>query len=448
MTSPCKPGERPPGRHDLVFVSPEGWRALLEMRGDLAADPLVARAGPSKGWPTIRRRAHARRGAGAWHWACRCRPLPARSGSSFSLMSADVVSVARPPSLREVRARRRRATGGLTLDRLDELGAPACGGSAGIRQPGLAVADRARLRDRPFRSRPPARMSDRETDLDRLAADLAAIETDAPMRLDGELMRARWRCGELARIPRRCERASGQDASSGVSRARQASLHFGSDGIMITAAARGAERLVSAPEREVRLPMPLPSATVAAHCLRHGAGNLAEAGAREPCRQWQSRRHGCRHVSPQRCGHQALLPTARRRGRAWLRHGTAEDHRPGGRSAPCSRRPPASTPIAARSSASGCCARRPVRGPAGWPIPGCRSAMSWLASGAAAYSMVRCCCTAMAAPRAAAFTRAARASRPRPDFPASTGSACPPCAGRRRPCPRKRKPPGSRRASP
>jgi phosphoribosyl-dephospho-CoA transferase len=29
----------------------------------------------------------------------------------------------------------------------------------------------------------------RETDLDRLAADVAAIEADAPMRLDGELMR-------------------------------------------------------------------------------------------------------------------------------------------------------------------------------------------------------------------------------------------------------------------
>jgi phosphoribosyl-dephospho-CoA transferase len=29
----------------------------------------------------------------------------------------------------------------------------------------------------------------RETDLDRLVADIAAIEADAPMRLDGELMR-------------------------------------------------------------------------------------------------------------------------------------------------------------------------------------------------------------------------------------------------------------------
>ena len=48
-----------------------------------------------------------------------------------------------------------------------------------------------------------------------------------------------------------------------------------------------------------------------------------------------------------------------------------------------------------------------------------------------AYSMVRCCCTAMAAPPAAAFTRAARVSRPQTDFPASTGSACRPCAGRR-----------------
>ena len=56
MTSPCTPIERPAGRHDLVFVSPQGWRAMLATRGDLAADPLVARW-PDKGWPTIRRRA-------------------------------------------------------------------------------------------------------------------------------------------------------------------------------------------------------------------------------------------------------------------------------------------------------------------------------------------------------------------------------------------------------
>ena len=44
--------------------------------------------------------------------------------------------------------------------------------------------------------------------------------------------------------------------------------------------------------------------------------------------------------------------------------------------------------------------------------------------GRAAYSMGRCCCTAMAALPAAAIARAARAWRPPTDFLASTKSAC------------------------
>ena len=47
----------------------------------------------------------------------------------------------------------------------------------------------------------------------------------------------------------------------------------------------------------------------------------------------------------------------------------------------------------------------------------CRWATSSHAFGATAYSMVRCCCTAMAALLAAAFAQAARASRRRSGFP-------------------------------
>ena len=67
-------------------------------------------------------------------------------------------------------------------------GSPAFGGSARVRQPGVAsltgldyLTDRSDL-DLLLDVR-------RETDLDRFAADVAAIEADAPMRLDGELMR-------------------------------------------------------------------------------------------------------------------------------------------------------------------------------------------------------------------------------------------------------------------
>ena len=119
--------------------------------------------------------------------------------------------------------------------------------------------------------------------------------------------------------------------------------------------------------------------------------------------------------------------------------------RPNGR---CSRRPRASTRIVARSSVLACCARRPVRGPAGWSIRHVRSATSWHASGAPAYSTVRCCCTAMAALPAAAFAQAEPVSRRRAGFPASTGSACRPCGEQCLPRPRMRKRLGSRRALP
>ncbi len=44
-----------PRRHDLVFVSPEGWRAVLATRCDLAAEPLIA-LWVDSGWPLIGRR--------------------------------------------------------------------------------------------------------------------------------------------------------------------------------------------------------------------------------------------------------------------------------------------------------------------------------------------------------------------------------------------------------
>jgi phosphoribosyl-dephospho-CoA transferase len=185
VTWPCKPGERPPGRHDLVFVSPEGWHALLEMRGDLAADPLVG-CWPVMGWPTIRRRALPGEATGLALGL----PLPPSAGKKRLSLLADVghvVSVARPPSLREVRASAPRHWW-LTLDRLDELALRHAvdvrifGSLAWQSLTGLDyVTDRSDL--------DVLLEFHRETDLDRLAADVAAIETAAPMRLDGELMR-------------------------------------------------------------------------------------------------------------------------------------------------------------------------------------------------------------------------------------------------------------------
>ena len=64
MTSPSSQDDRPIRRHDLIFVSPAGWRSLLATRADLAGRAASSRAGWTNGWPLIGRRADARRGAG------------------------------------------------------------------------------------------------------------------------------------------------------------------------------------------------------------------------------------------------------------------------------------------------------------------------------------------------------------------------------------------------
>lgn len=186
MTSPCKLSERPPGRHDLVFVSPAGWRAMLEARGDLAGDSLLARWSDMR-WPTIRRRALPSEESGLALGL----PLPPSAGKKRLALLIDVdhvASVARPPSLRQVRAYAP-PNWWPTLDRLDALAlrhavdARVFGSLAWQSLTGLDYMTARSDLDVLFEFR-------RETDVDRFVADVAAIETEAPMRLDGELMGA------------------------------------------------------------------------------------------------------------------------------------------------------------------------------------------------------------------------------------------------------------------
>jgi phosphoribosyl-dephospho-CoA transferase len=182
---PCKPGEHPIGRHDLVFVSPKGWRAMLATRGELAVDPLVARWS-DRGWPAIRRRAMPGEASGVALGL----PLPPSAGKKrlcFLLQSDDIISVARPPSLNDARASAPRAWWP-ALDRLGEL---AFRHSVEVRVFGsLAWRALTGLDYVTARSDLDLLLDvGRDTDLDRLVSDIAAIETGAPMRLDGELMR-------------------------------------------------------------------------------------------------------------------------------------------------------------------------------------------------------------------------------------------------------------------
>jgi len=181
-------------RHYLIFVSPSGWRAMLATRGDLASDPLVAHW-VDKSWPLIARR----RMPGEAHGVALGLPLPPSAGKrrlSFLFQPEEIISSAPPPSL-DFASRVAPDEWQPTLDRLNKLASqhflePRVFGSLAWR----ALTGLDYLTDH----------SDldlllhvgRDTDLYRLAADLARVEAAAPMRLDGELIRkdgaaANWR---------------------------------------------------------------------------------------------------------------------------------------------------------------------------------------------------------------------------------------------------------------
>ncbi|MHC2625464.1 phosphoribosyl-dephospho-CoA transferase [Bradyrhizobium huanghuaihaiense] len=159
---------------------------MLDARGDLATDTLVARW-PKMRWPTIRRRVLP----GEANGLALGLPLPPSAGKkriSFLVDNDHVTSVARPPLLRQARAYAPR-NWWPTLDRLDALAqrdavdARAFGSLAWQSLTGLDYVTTGSDLDVLFEFRT-------ETDIDRLVADVAAIEADAPMRLDGELMGA------------------------------------------------------------------------------------------------------------------------------------------------------------------------------------------------------------------------------------------------------------------
>jgi len=159
---------------------------MLDARGDLATESLLARW-PKMRWPTVRRRALPSEATGLALGV----PLPPSAGKKRLSLLVDVdhiASVARPPLLRQARPYAPR-NWWQALDRLDELAhrhsvdARVFGSLAWQALTGLDyVTGRSDL-DVLFEFR-------RETDIDRFVADVAAIETGAPMRLDGELMGA------------------------------------------------------------------------------------------------------------------------------------------------------------------------------------------------------------------------------------------------------------------
>jgi phosphoribosyl-dephospho-CoA transferase len=172
-------------RHDLIFVRPESWCAALAMQADLAADPLVAQW-VENGWPLIGRRATPCER----HGVAVGLPLPPFAGKrrlSFLMQREDVLSIALPPSLGAAAGMAPPAWRS-TLERLDELAsrhsveARVFGSLAWRALTGLDyLTDRSDL--------DLLLCIDRETDVPGLVASLARIESLAPMRLGGELVR-------------------------------------------------------------------------------------------------------------------------------------------------------------------------------------------------------------------------------------------------------------------
>jgi phosphoribosyl-dephospho-CoA transferase len=182
----CKPSDQPIRRHDLTFVSPAGWCSLIKMRDDLAGTPLVG-SWVQNGWPLIGRRATPGEGNGVALGL----PLPPFAGKrrlSFLMRPEDIVATAPPPPLRLAGRAAPRAWWP-TLDRLDVLAsqygvkAEVFGSLAWRAITGLDYLTDSSDLDLLLHVQ-------HETDLHRLASDVALIDAAAPMRLDGELVRA------------------------------------------------------------------------------------------------------------------------------------------------------------------------------------------------------------------------------------------------------------------
>jgi phosphoribosyl-dephospho-CoA transferase len=172
-------------RHDLAYVRPQCWHAVLSTRVDLLGDVLVA-SWIERGLPLIVRRARPDEGDGVPLGL----PLPPFAGKrrlSFLVPAEEIVSIEPPLSL-DAACRAAPDAWRPTLERLSELAshhaldARVFGSLAWETLTGFAyVADRSDV---------DLLLSvGGDTDVLRLAASLAALEAGAPMRLDGEFVR-------------------------------------------------------------------------------------------------------------------------------------------------------------------------------------------------------------------------------------------------------------------
>ena len=186
VSSPWPCAEPPLRRHQLVRVYPEAWESLLRARADLAGEPLL-QDWARQGWPLIGRRRGPLDGEGVLLGL----PLPPSSGKrriAVEMRAGDIASVSPLPSLSEVLGTApvawQRCLRELTdLSRLYEVHGGVFGSLCWQWLTGLTYlgarsdVDIAWTLPRPDR-------------LERFLDDLAEIDARAPVRLDGEVVRA------------------------------------------------------------------------------------------------------------------------------------------------------------------------------------------------------------------------------------------------------------------
>jgi phosphoribosyl-dephospho-CoA transferase len=186
MTSPSNQSSAQLRRHDLVHVSPVAWRTLVSRREDLAREPLAG-GWVDRGWPLIARRS----GPGEASGAPLGLPLPPAFGKrrlAVVMRRDDIVATTPPPRL-SAAVEVAPAAWRPSLQQIEGLAAAhgvvarIYGSLAWRMLTGLEYLTASSDLDLalPF----PA-----FCDLGRLTGGLAAIETAAPMRLDGELIRS------------------------------------------------------------------------------------------------------------------------------------------------------------------------------------------------------------------------------------------------------------------
>jgi len=172
-------------RHDLIYVDPPSWRRRIEASAEFGTDPLIV-FWADRGWPLVRRRLTPGEAPGIGLGL----PLPPSAGKrrlSFVLPKGEIVA-SEPPLLLAAARRSAPAEWLPALNDLEELGRQhsvtvrVFGALAWQALTGLAYLSSRSDLDLLF-------YIGGSTDTAALTADLSDIESRAPVRIDGELIR-------------------------------------------------------------------------------------------------------------------------------------------------------------------------------------------------------------------------------------------------------------------